>query len=70
MKKFDFRVTLSGEGADPDDAWLDAIDAFASAPGPIPDDYDILDPDDCQLDWLDWSEDPANAEWSSVDGIE
>ena len=68
MKKFDFRVTLSGEGADPDDAWLDAIDAFASAPGPIPIDYDICLDDEDVLDWkCELEPDETSNSWYSYD---
>lgn len=46
MQRFDFRVTLIGEGEDQEEAWLDAIESFSSSPGQLPSDYDIYDLDD------------------------
>jgi hypothetical protein len=33
MKRFEFVVTLSGEGEDEEDAWFDALEAFEQDPG-------------------------------------
>ena len=33
LRTFEFTVTLRGEGLDEDEAWMDAIEAFADDPG-------------------------------------
>ena len=33
LRTFEFTVTLRGEGLDADEAWMDAIEAFADDPG-------------------------------------
>ena len=53
MKRYEFRVTLSGEGDDEMDAWLDAVESFSSSPGLPPDDYDVFDADEFAYDSID-----------------
>ena len=39
--RFEFTVTLSGEGEDIDEAWLNAVIALSLDPGDVPDEYTI-----------------------------
>ena len=52
MNRYEFRLTLSGEGDDENDAWLDAIESFSSSPGLPPDDYELCTENEGLLDWL------------------
>ena len=70
MPQFDFRVTFIGEGEDAKEAWLDAIESFSSAPGPLPDDYDIYDLYDLCEEGYEYDDFTCDDERSSVDGIE
>lgn len=53
MRRYEFKLTLSGEGEDEHDAWLDAVEAFSSSPGLPPDDYEVYTEDmfDDAFDW-------------------
>jgi len=39
MSRWEFQVTLSGDGETKEQAWRDACEAFSLEPGSCPDDY-------------------------------
>jgi hypothetical protein len=46
MPRYEFTVTLSGEGDTEEEAWLDAVNAFCDDPGEPPDDATLEDNDE------------------------
>lgn len=40
MSRFNFTITIGASAATPEEAWLEAVDALALDPGPMPDEYD------------------------------
>lgn len=51
--RYEFRITLAGEGDDEVDAWIDACESFERSPGLPPDDFEIDYEPDNQVDWVD-----------------
>lgn len=54
MKRYEFKLTLAGEGDDELDAWLDAVESFSSSPGLPPTDYEVEE-DELFEDNFDWA---------------
>lgn len=51
MPRYLFNIQLAGEGDTPEDAWVDAINAFAADPGATPENYEKNGPRaDCGID--------------------
>lgn len=43
MKNFEFKLTLSGWGDTPEEAWENVQDNFYPEKEPMPDEYDVID---------------------------
>lgn len=43
MKRYEFTITLAGQGETPEEAWQDAVEQFSIDPGSPPDEYIIED---------------------------
>jgi hypothetical protein len=46
MKRYEFTITLSGEGNNAQEAWEDAVEAFQLDPGAPPDSYALSSPNE------------------------
>lgn len=48
MRRYEFKIWLSGYGETEEDAWEDAVEAFMEDPGspPSEDDYEVYDDED------------------------
>ena len=40
--KYEFTITMYGDGENPDEAWKDAIEAISLDPGDTPEDYELF----------------------------
>lgn len=46
MPRYEFQITLVGEGDTPEKAWQDAIESFESDPGPAPEEFVVIQEDE------------------------
>lgn len=60
MKRYEFDITIAGNGNDVDEAWNNAVEAFSEDPGVTPDDWSEEeiedDEDESDLDYYDYED--------------
>lgn len=46
MSRYEFQITIAGEGDTPEEAWGNAVEAFQCDPGAAPEEFTVIEEDE------------------------